>query len=134
MATRDEIADFLEDASVGVVGTTIFKGQMPGTPDACVAVIETAGRAPEHTFGSSGIETEYPRVQIRCRGAKNDYATPAATAQTAYVAMAAVANQLLNGTRYLSIDPIQAPFLMDKDAQNRIVVGFNAQLAKRVSA
>lgn len=133
MATRDEIADFLEDASVGVVGTTIFKGQMPATPDTCVAIIEYPGREPEHHFASNGIAVEYPRVQIRCRGAQQDYATPAALAQTAYRAMAAVANTLLNGTRYLSIDPLQAPFLMDRDGQNRLIVGFNAQLSKELS-
>jgi predicted sugar kinase len=134
MATRDEIADLLEDASVGTVGTNIFKGQMPPAPDTCVAIIETPGREPEHHFGSNGIAIEYPRVQIRCRGAQQDYATPAALAQTAYRAMAAVANDVLNGTRYLSIDPLQAPFLIDRDPQNRLIVGFNAQLTKEVSA
>jgi predicted sugar kinase len=133
MATRDEIADFLEDAGVGTVGTTIFKGQMPGTPDACVAVIETPGREPVHTFGSAGIAIEYPRVQIRCRGAASDYATPAAQAQTAYVALAAVANESIDGTLYHSIDPLQSPFLIEKDAKNRIVIGFNAQLTKELS-
>jgi hypothetical protein len=133
MATRDEIADFLEDAGVGTVGTTIFKGQMPATPDACIAVIETAGREPQHTFGSNGIAIEYPRVQVRFRGAAQDYATPAALAQTAYAAMAAVANQSLDGTLYHSIDPIQPPFLLEKDAKNRLVIGFNAQLMKELS-
>jgi hypothetical protein len=72
-------------------------------------------------------------VQIRCRGAASDYATPAAQAQTAYVALAAVANESIDGTLYHSIDPLQSPFLIEKDAKNRLVIGFNAQLTKELS-
>jgi hypothetical protein len=39
----DDIARYLQDNSVGTVGTNIFKSYVPKTPDNLVAVIDTGG-------------------------------------------------------------------------------------------
>lgn len=134
MATRDEIADFLEDASVGEVGVTLFKGRFPPeTPDACGAVIDGPGLKPIYALGGS-IAWERPKLQIRFRGVPEDYATPRALAELAYQALAGVDNQTLNSTRYLSITPIQTPYAMDGDKKGRFEVGFTVEVAKALSA
>ncbi len=134
MATRDEIADFLEDASVGVVGTTLFKGQFPPeTPDACGAVIDASGLKPIYALGGS-VAYERPKVQVRFRGVQDDYATPRALAEMAYRALLAVANQTINSTRYIAITPIQTPFAMDRDKKGRFEVGFTVECEKALSS
>lgn len=134
MATLDDIATFIASAATLTVGTNLFKGQMPMSPDACTAIHEYAGLPPDHVFGTTAIATEYPRVQIVCRGAVNDYQTPRATAETIYRALAAVTNQTLTSTRYQLFRPLQAPFLIGKDAVGRLLVGFNCQIMKELSA
>lgn len=134
MATLDEIATFVASACSLTVGTTLFKGAMPDTRDVCAAVYEYPGLGPEFVFGQAAISVEYPRVQVAFRGVKDDYATPRATAETAYRALAAAPPQSLSGTRYLRLLPLQAPFKRETDANGRIVIAFNVQLEKELSA
>lgn len=133
MATLDEIGAFLATACSRTVGTDLFKGQLPSSPDASMAVVEYMGSAPDYVFGTSGVSVEYPRVQVVCRGAEGDYATPRAAIETAYRAMAAASAQSLSGTRYLAMRPLQAPFLLTKDDKGRIVLAFNCELQKGLS-
>lgn len=130
----DEIAAFVATACSLTVGTTVFKGALPSSPDACMAVYEYPGVAPDYVFGVSGVSVEYPRVQIVARGAADDYSTPRSVAETAYRAIAAAAPQSLSSTRYLSMMPLQSPFVLNRDANGRVVIAFNVQLAKGLSA
>lgn len=133
MATLDELGSFLATACSRTVGTDLFKGQMPAKPDACMAIVEYGGREPEMVFGQASISVDYPRVQILVRGASGDYATPRAAIETAYRAMAAAGAQLISGTRYLAMRPLQPPYLYQKDDNNRITMAFNAELQKGLS-
>lgn len=132
--TIDEIATFVATACSLTVGTTLFKASIPPSPDAAACVYEYPGLAPDYVMGSALISHEYPRVQLVFRGTKGDYETPRTTAETAYRAIAAVANQSLSSTRYLNIMPLQAPFSLGPDENGRPRVAFNCQLAKAVSA
>jgi hypothetical protein len=132
--TLDEIATFVATACGLTVGTTVFKGSMPATPDAACCVYEYPGLAPDFVFGSASISTEYPRVQILFRGTRDDYESPRDLAETAYQAIAAVANQSLSSTRYVNIEPLQAPFGLGPDGNGRHRIAFNCQLSKAVSA
>lgn len=134
MATLDDVATFVASAASLTIGTTLFKGTMPATPETCTAIYEYSGLPPDHVFGSTAIACEYPRLQIVCRGPKDDYQTPRATAETIYRALAAARNQTLTSTRYQHLSPLQSPFLMGRDANARILVGFNVDCAKELSA
>lgn len=137
MAFLDEIAAKLAALGCGTVGTTIHKGMMPETPDACVAVYEYGGVAPEFGFDTAGIRYETPAVQVVCRGVAHDYTTPRATAQTAYTGLAAVEATTLSGggtsALYLTIHPQQSPFLMQRDDNNRVYIAFNCLCEKELS-
>lgn len=133
MATLDELGSFLATACSRTVGTDLFKGQMPTSPDACMALSEYGGREPEMVFSQSSISVDYPRVQIMVRGARGDYATPRAAIEVAYRAMASAGAQLISGTRYLAIRPLQPPYLYEKDENGRITFAFNAELQKGLS-
>lgn len=62
----DDIAEYLEDlTTVGTVGTSIFAGRMPPTPDLCVSLYNYAGQPPDKV--ADDYETQ--GLQIRVRGA-----------------------------------------------------------------
>jgi hypothetical protein len=133
MATLDEVAAFVATACSLTVASTLFKGTLPATPDACGAVYEYGGLPPRHIFGATPIAEESPRLQLAFRGAKNDYATPRALAETAYRALAAASAQSLSGTRYLTFEPLQPPFLLRRDENSRPIIGFSVQVTKELS-
>ena len=135
MATLDDVATFLASACSLTVGTSLFKGRMPeGAQDEAAALYEYGGMSSEYTFGTSGVTFERPRMQVVLRGEPNDYSGPRETAETAYRAMAAVGNQSLGSTRYMLLEPIQAPFFLKRDENSRFYIAFNVQAMKELSA
>ena len=59
----NDIADYLEDESVGTVGTDIFVGNLPDSPDTAICIIDTGGIQP-----SIDIPTKRPTFQVLIRG------------------------------------------------------------------
>lgn len=134
MATLDELGAFVASACSLTLGTTVFLGMMPSAPDACIALYEYPGLGPDFVFGQSAVSLESPRVQVLVRGAKSDYEAPRAVAETAYRACAAAGAQLISGTRYLRIAPLQSPFRLGTDDNGRVLIAFNLQVEKGLSA
>lgn len=131
--TLDEIGAFVASACSRTVGTDLFKGLLPTAPDVCMAIHEYGGTEPDMVFHRATIAVEHPRVQVVVRGAPHDYATPRAMAELAYRAMAEASAQVVSGTRYLQMRPLQPPFSMGRDEKSRLLIGFNAQLDKEPS-
>ena len=138
MGVLNEIAAQLATLGVGTVGTTIHLGVMPETPDVCTSVFETGGLAPEFSLGTSGLSTETPAIQVVCRGAKDDYATPRANARLAYEGLPKVEAETLSGggtsAFYYTIHPQQAPFLSQRDANGRVYISCNYLCEKELSS
>ena len=67
MPAADDIAEYLEDQSLGTVGTDIFVGQLPDDPDNAICVAQTAGKPPDY-LGAQ----EYAGIQIRVRNTDHD--------------------------------------------------------------
>jgi hypothetical protein len=134
MSMGTEIIALLEANALGTYGTDLFLNMIPETPQICGAVFETAGAAPTAGFGFPGIQHESPGVQIRFRGEPFDEAGPRVKAQTAYRLFMTVQGQTLSGTKYLTLHPNQAPFILDRDGDQRIVWAFNALALKELSS
>lgn len=134
MSVLTEIGAQLAALNLGVVGTTIFLGAMPATPDACCSLREYGGAPPEFGFGAPGIAFERPTLQIVFRGVPGDYAGPRAQAETAYRGLAQVEASVVGGTFYHLIHPQQAPFLLDTDDSKRVRIAFNVLCEKELSA
>ena len=140
MAVLNEIATKLAALGVGTLGSSIHIGMMPETPDVCCAIFEYGGISPEYKFGAAGIDYETPAVQVVFRGTAYDYETPRASAATAYNGLASVECVTLSSTSggssafYHWVHPQQAPFLMERDANNRVYIGFNCLCEKALSA
>lgn len=125
MPVLNEIAAHLQALGVGVLGTTLFIGSMPATPDVCVALFEYGGLAPEKGFGTPGNKWETPAIQVVARGVKGDYAGPRAKVAVAYAELSKIEAELLGSTFYHHIHAVQAPFLMRRDDSERVYMAVN---------
>ena len=130
-----EVAAYLIAQGIGTaLDTDVFLGKIPADPDVVVVLSEYTGMADEPDLGTGNIRLEFPRIQVLCRGAKDDYATPRQTAQTAKQKLMKVLNQTLSGVRYLAINVESGPFFLRRDQNDRIEIVANYQVTKEFSA
>lgn len=140
MATANEIVTKLIALGVSTAfGTDIFIDHLPESGEALVvAVFNSGGSAPTLGFGQSTYQFENPTVQIKIRGEAYDSDTPRAKAQTAYEGLGGVQAATLSGGSqsafYHTIIPLQPPFIVERDENNRVVWAFNCAIEKELSA
>lgn len=106
-------------------GTNMFTGFLPDDPNACIVLYEYPGRAPEGAFGVDGISTEHAAVQVRVRGAVDDYDEAREVIERIYIALglkyafSAPAQTVGHTTRYVSLKAGGTPALLQRDEKNR---------------
>lgn len=110
------------------VGTNFFRFNLVASPDAQTALIPYGGMEPEASFGKDGIRWEHARIQVVCRGSKDDHRTPVAMADAIYLALGKISAETLSGTLYHRAWPIQSPNHMGADANGRPMIGFNVDV------
>lgn len=124
-----DIAAYLAANGHGTVGTSIFMGQLPDTPDAATALYESpASRPPVFTHGSPQPSERYPRVQVVVRDA--DYGAARQRAENIYTTLSGVVNATLGAGEYARIRPIQEPFPLARDTSNRVTVVCNYEITR----
>jgi len=132
MSVLTDIGTYLNNASISTqdltLGTNLFLGRLPETPDTCVGVIQTAGVAPTDTFGTSFPPLETQGLQTLVRA--TTYATAEALAVDVMKSLASVDNQTLTSTLYLKIEAQQSPFALERDNQERLVMSCNFLVTK----
>ena len=132
MSVLTDIGTYLNAASISTqdltLGTNLFLGRLPETPDTCVGVIQTAGVAPTDTFGTSFPPLETQGLQTLVRA--TTYATAEALAVDVMKSLASVDNQTLTSTLYLKIEAQQSPFALERDNQERLVMSCNFLVKK----
>jgi len=124
----DAVGAYVDAGSALTVGTDLFKGLMPETPDVCVALYETPGERALEMVGGSTPTVERPHLQVVARA--TDYVTARTNSQTVHGILQAVTDLNLSGVRYLRIQPLQAPYLMGRDENRRVKVVFNCSVEK----
>lgn len=124
MALLDEIASRLDSEIAALTeGTNLFKGRFPDAPDTCAAVFEYQGRGPQHTFGTDNA-WRLPRLQVMVRAAS--YATGRALIESCFTALT-FTNVTISGSRYMRCEPLQDPFYLNRDANERAIFAFNCE-------
>ena len=121
------------------MGTNLFKSfDHPRAPATATFVNETQGREPMLSLGgSSNPMYEIPRVQIIDRS--SDYETARNNSEFIYRVFLDTGNQTLlpvagaDGTRYLTLSPLQSPFRFSQDESGRHLISFNAEVMKSIS-
>lgn len=125
----DDMCDFLTTG--GMTSSIIFAGVSPPHGDTVVTVYETGGLPPVHTMGHGVGFVERPQVQVVSRA--STYATARQNAQVAFQLLDGMPRRQINGTWYLYAEAVQSPFLIGRDAQERVQVAFNVNIIKEQS-
>ena len=133
----DDLGDVLSSASIGVLGTTLFKGMLPSTPDACVAILGPYGGLPPVWAMSPGAasggrpQVERPRVQVLCRDTRYDSAEQKAVAVR--FVLDGLGGVTKNGIAYKAIFAVQEPFYLERDANNREIFAANYEVVRNAA-
>jgi hypothetical protein len=121
----DAIGAKLQTDNVGTLGTNIFLSTMPENPDAIVAVYEYAGSAPDFTMGSGLYAIQHPNIQLRIRGAREDYQTAAARANAARDSLASIVNTTISGIAIIRVSPTGSINPLGFDGNDRPLFSIN---------
>jgi hypothetical protein len=121
----DDMGQYLQEQSIGLLGTDIFLSLLPAEIDNCIALFEYAGEAPEL---HSNIEK--PRLQVMVRNV--DYQTGRMTIEQVKTALHGLSEQIINGKRYLLIKALQSPEFLGYDENNRAEFVCNFEIIKEV--
>jgi len=133
MATiLESVGDYLVTNSHGTLGTNIFLGTLPDSPDSCIAVYENAGSSPTFTMGSGGIRIDYPMLQIICRAGREDYPTARDKAENIRVLLASVLEQSISGVHIMRIEPMGSVNLLGVDPKYRPLISVNFRCLVRM--
>ena len=126
MPLLDALLTYIDAQTALTAGSDLFASEMPGVPDACVAVYEYPGERPEHAFGAnSAPHQEKPRFQVVCRNAAGEYDLARSQAETIFQLLDKVTSTTLSGTVYHRIAALQSPFAMAPDENGRPRVACN---------
>jgi hypothetical protein len=134
MSTLSEIGDFLDGlgvASQDGPNKNLFLGGRSDHPDTVLALYPYPGGAPEYVQNSFSPSTERVQLQVVARAVR--YEDADRLISLAWAALAAITNATISGTKYLSIRPNSSPGLMGRDANDRVILFFNATVEKEVS-
>ena len=104
----DDIGEYLQEREVGMLGTDLFIGYFPDTPDDCVVLLETEGQA-----GNCVAGTETPGLQVTARFTE-DYGKARGRLEAAHRVLKVIGDEeseefasgiVLNGRQYFRIQP-----------------------------
>jgi len=133
MATiLESIGDYLVTNSHGTLGTSIFLGTLPESPDSCVAVYENSGSSPAFTMGAGGIRIDYPMIQIICRAGREDYPTARDKADTIRILLASVVETSISGVHIMRIEPMGSVNQLGVDPKYRPLISVNFRCLVRM--
>lgn len=111
------------------LGTNLFLGRMPDSPDTCVAIYETAGGVPDDVFGANSAPP-IENAGLMCHTRATSYASCRSLAVDIMTTLSKVINETLTATTYYKISATQSPFALDRDEQERMVFSCNFTAVK----
>lgn len=129
----ESIGDYLQNtasafgahSSQGTLGTNLFLGTMPESPDTCVAVFESAGSPSAFTMGTGGIVLDYPMIQVLCRAGREDYPTARDKAENIRNTLASVLESNISSVHIMRIEPMGGVNPLGVDGKYRPLVSVN---------
>ena len=125
MALLDALGARLQTDNVGTLGTTIFLGFQPATPDASVVIYEGRGNGPEMTFGTGVLAIERPSIRAIARGARNDYPTTRTLMLAVRASLGAIRTETISGVEFLCVTPTSEIYPLRLDDKERVQIGLD---------
>ena len=109
---------------ITAVNANMFLGDLPDTPDNCIALYQTGGQDSQHQLGASTDEVhETPTFQVRIRN--TSYATANTEAESVKDILDGLVNQTINTNEYKSIFMQGDINSLGRDDRNRINLTVN---------
>lgn len=124
----EDLMSVLAGAGLGTVGTTIFGSLLAVIPAGAgpfTHLIEYGAETPDETHDDIGTNIDRPRIQISVHATV--YTVARAHAKACHRVLSKIINEVINGTEYKRVVPLQSPFELPLDANNRSVQAFNVQ-------
>jgi minor capsid protein len=130
-----DIATYLAGLGYGTLGTDLFYSAYPDYPEALTAVVDYPGSPPLYLQSGPLPAAERPRFQVVVRAgmATGGFDAAMAKAYQVFTDLSQVVDQVINGTYYLFIEPVQSPFLLARDPLNRPLVACNYAVERNFS-
>ena len=133
MGLVEELAAHIDSESTRFsLGGSLFLNSLPDEPNAATSIIEYPGGPSMETLAGDLPKYDNSRVAITCRSTSS--VTARANAQAAWVAAYKITNESLSGTSWLRCAPLQTPFLLKRDEQNRVLFQFNCAAIRRTTS
>ena len=128
MSFLEDLAAALQTAGVGVYpGTsatrTIYIGEMPDSPDACIALYARPGRAM-----ALFCDLQYPVLHVEVRAAT--YSAAQTKAEAIDAALHGVHDTALSAHQYLTIQARGVPCKLQVDGRGRTIFYQNFEIVK----
>ena len=125
----DQIAAYLATQGCGTVGTSLFIGFFPPSPDSAICIYDAGGTpAP---LGAAVPWAEH-RIEIRVRA--ENYAAAMSLAFKALAALDHKAGVVMGTSTSEYAKPDAPPFLLMRDDQRRVIVMLRATVALKRNA
>jgi hypothetical protein len=110
----------------GTMAVNVFCNYMPDSPDNCIAVYAYGGSKSDKGMGSDTQPLENATLQVNVRN------TNANTAEDTCVAIHKSLDELgtnvtINSNVYTWLNPLQPPFLLERDSKPRTTFVFNLE-------
>lgn len=115
----EALADRLTSASVATVGTNLFLGMMPDSPDLCVALFEYAGAPPLEVLRDNDATLERPGIQVLVRAGRNDYPIARDLTNTIRNTLTGITDEEISGVRFLRVSALSAVNSTGTDEKDR---------------
>lgn len=128
----EALGDHLQTNAVGTLGTNIFLGKMPASPDYCITLYEYEGVAPMESFGGNPYDIDMPRIQVVVRAARDDYPTARDAVNTIRGILADITDVTISSTKVLRVASLGAfiPLGLDDKDRPRIAANFQAYVER----
>ena len=128
MSFLEDLAIQLNTAGVGVYpGTattrTIYLGEMPDTPDLCIALYARPGK-PKELY----TDIQYPELHVEVRGAT--YGAAQTKTEAVDAALHGQHDIAFSGHQYITIRALGVPAKLELDARGRTIFYQNFQCIK----
>ena len=131
----DELGAYLEGQGLGVRAQDLYLGSLPESPDEVIALQETGAGPSVYVHEQASPSLERPTLQVLSRS--ESYESARTKAQSAYRMLSRLVNSslpssttLAGSRRYLKVTPLQTPFSIGPDQNNRHRIVFNIQVLK----
>ncbi len=129
----DDVALYLQVNSTLDIGTDLTLGFMPENPNQVTTIYETGGLGPLNAFSTGGGTRVYEQPSIQILTRSTSYTAARTIIEKVFTVLDGVNNLTVpssGSVHYGSIEAIQSPFLVNRDKNDRFMLGVNFNVLK----